>query len=61
MQYLHAENLYESQEEALVREEVLGMLEQLVKNWIKGVRRLQTETTLGENLKTQRRPRWCSE
>jgi poly(A) polymerase len=38
MKYLHAENLYESQEEALVREEVLGMLEQLVKTWIKQVR-----------------------
>ena len=34
---LHLENLYETQEEALVREEVLGMLESLVKNWIKSV------------------------
>jgi poly(A) polymerase len=37
MQYLHSENLYESTEEALVREEVLGSLEQIVKKWIKGV------------------------
>jgi len=36
-EYLHQENLYESQEEALVREEVLGQLESLVKSWIKAV------------------------
>ncbi|PIA33446.1 hypothetical protein AQUCO_04100107v1 [Aquilegia coerulea] len=35
--YLCDAGLYESQEEAVSREEVLGRLDQIVKNWVKTV------------------------
>ncbi|KAK3225246.1 hypothetical protein Dsin_005108 [Dipteronia sinensis] len=37
--YLREVNLYESQEEAVSREEVLGRLDQVVKNWVKKISR----------------------
>ncbi|XP_022735870.1 nuclear poly(A) polymerase 1 isoform X2 [Durio zibethinus] len=37
--YLQNVGLYESQEEAVSREEVLGRLDQIVKNWIKAISR----------------------
>ncbi|XVF53850.1 hypothetical protein PTKIN_Ptkin05aG0132000 [Pterospermum kingtungense] len=38
-QYLQKVGLYESQEEAVSREEVLGRLDQIVKNWVKAISR----------------------
>ncbi|XP_004299564.1 PREDICTED: poly(A) polymerase-like [Fragaria vesca subsp. vesca] len=38
-QYLHDAGLYESQEEAVSREEVLGRLDQIVKIWVKTISR----------------------
>lgn len=40
-QYLRAEGLYEGQEEAIVREEVLGRLDVIVKDWVKRVAKKQ--------------------
>ncbi|XP_037493911.1 nuclear poly(A) polymerase 1 [Jatropha curcas] len=37
--YLQNVGLYESQEEAVSREEVLGRLDQIVKNWVKVISR----------------------
>lgn len=37
--YLRDVNLYESQEEAVSREEVLGRLDQIVKIWVKKISR----------------------
>lgn len=37
LQHLRDEGLYESAAEAELREEVLGHLDSIVKNWIKGV------------------------
>ncbi|MBA0684612.1 hypothetical protein Goari_026189 [Gossypium aridum] len=37
--YLQNVGLYESQEEAVSREEVLGRLDQIVKNWVKAISR----------------------
>ncbi|RZC02248.1 Nuclear poly(A) polymerase 1 isoform B [Glycine soja] len=37
--YLQGVGLYESQEEAVVREEVLGRLDQIVKIWVKNISR----------------------
>ncbi|KAJ0104502.1 nuclear poly(A) polymerase 1-like [Pistacia vera] len=37
--YLQDVNLYESQEEAVSREEVLGRLDQIVKTWVKKISR----------------------
>ena len=42
---LRAQNLYESREEATLREEVLGHLDQVAKEW---VRRVSEETGLGD-------------
>ena len=39
MQYLKLQNLYEPMEEALLREEILGCLDQLIKTWVKDVAR----------------------
>ena len=49
-QALRDENLYESHEEAVLREEVLGRLDQLVKDWVCAVsqRRGFGEDSLGE-------------
>jgi hypothetical protein len=38
-QHLQSQGLYESTDEALLREEVLGHLDQVVKDWVKGVAR----------------------
>jgi hypothetical protein len=40
-QFLRDQGLYESQEEAEVREEVMGRLAQLVREWIRGVAEAQ--------------------
>lgn len=37
MQYLLEQGLYESQEEAQLREDVLGELDQMIKEWVRGV------------------------
>jgi poly(A) polymerase len=36
IQFLRNENLYESNEEATLREEILGKLDDLAKRWVKG-------------------------
>lgn len=41
LQVLHDEGLFESQEEAELRESVLGKLSQIVEDWIKEVARVQ--------------------
>jgi poly(A) polymerase len=39
LQFLVSAGLYESQEEAVQREEVLGCLDQIVKSWVKQISR----------------------
>ena len=46
VQYLQRQGLYESQKEAELREDVLGQLDQLVKDW---VRRVTEYYDLGEH------------
>jgi poly(A) polymerase Pap1 len=49
-QLLHKEGLYESNEEATQREEVLGQLDRILKDWVKSVARKRSypETTIAE-------------
>ena len=37
LQYLLKQGLYESQEEAQLREDVLGELDQMIKDWVRSV------------------------
>lgn len=37
LQYLRSQDLFESQEEVALREDVLGQLSLIVKDWVKGV------------------------
>ena len=37
LQYLHEANLYEAEDQMLLRQEVMGQLDQLVKDWVRKV------------------------